>query len=183
MSKAHPGRLGRRGARDTGQGPRGRGQARIDPTKPATKAKAAERKGLVVKPNVDRLDYEERRGALAPTGAPPRLPASLRPEIALKDHQLSGVAWLQHLSLSPVACRGALLADDMGLGKTIQLLTFIAAAIEEQPSIDPFLIVAPVSLLENWKEEIAKFFAPGAMRVLTLYGPSLAEARLAKAVA
>ena len=153
----------------------------FDPAKPATKAKAAERKGLVVKPNVDTLDYEERRGALAPTGEPPRLPKSLRPEIALKDHQLSGVAWLQHLwSLSPVACRGALLADDMGLGKTIQLLAFIAAAIEEKPGIDPFLIVAPVSLLENWKEEIEKFFTPGAMRVLTLYGPSLAEKRVPK---
>lgn len=153
----------------------------FDPNKPPTKAKASARKGLVVKPNVDTLDYEERRGALTPTGAPPKLPASLRLEIELKDHQLSGVAWLQHLwSLSPTACRGALLADDMGLGKTIQLLTFIAAAIEEQPGIDPFLIVAPVSLLENWKEEIAKFFAPGAMRVLTLYGPSLAEKRVSK---
>lgn len=153
----------------------------FDPSKSVTKAKALARKGLVVRANVHTLDYEERRGALAPTGAPPKLPASLRPEIALKDHQLSGVAWLQHLwKLSPTACRGALLADDMGLGKTIQLLTFIAAAIEEQPLIDPFLIVAPVSLLENWKEEIAKFFAPGAMRVLTLYGPSLAEKRVPK---
>lgn len=151
----------------------------FDPKKPATKA--AERRGLVVKPNLDTLDYEERRGALIPTGAPPRLPSSLLPEVELKEHQLSGVAWLQHLwSLSPAACRGALLADDMGLGKTIQLLTFIAAAIEEQPNIDPFLIVAPVSLLENWKEEIVKFFAPGAMRVLTLYGPSLAEKRVPK---
>ncbi len=153
----------------------------FDPANPATKVKVAERKGLVVKPNVNVLDYEERRGALAPPGAPPRLPASLLPEIALKDHQLSGVAWLQHLwSLSPVACRGALLADDMGLGKTIQLLTFIAAAIEELPNIDPFLIVAPVSLLENWKDEVSKFFAPGAMRLLTLYGPSLAEKRVPK---
>ncbi|WP_265645445.1 DEAD/DEAH box helicase [Verminephrobacter aporrectodeae] len=154
----------------------------FDPKKPATKTKAIERKGLVVKPNVNQLDYEEeRRGALTPTGAPPRLPTSLLPNIALKDHQLSGVAWLQHLwNLSPMACRGALLADDMGLGKTIQLLTFIAAAIEEQPNIDPFLVVAPVSLLENWKEEVAKFFAPGAMRVLTLYGPALAEKRVPK---
>lgn len=157
------------------------GKREFDPKKPSTKAKAVERKGLVVKPNVDTLDYEERRGALAPTGAPPKLPAALRPEIALKDHQLSGVAWLQHLwSLSPTACRGALLADDMGLGKTIQLLTFIASAIEDTPDIDPFLIVAPVSLLENWKEEIAKFFAAGAMRVLTLYGPDLAEKRVPK---
>lgn len=153
----------------------------FDPTRPATQAKASERKGLVVKPNVDTLDYEERRGALAPPGIPPKLPASLRSEIALKDHQLGGVAWLQHLwSLSPTACRGALLADDMGLGKTIQLLTFIASAIEEKPDIDPFLIVAPVSLLENWKEEIDKFFSPGAMRVLTLYGPALAAKRVPK---
>lgn len=148
----------------------------FDPNKPAPHVKASERRGLVVKPNVDTLDYVERRGTLAPPGNPPKLPASLRTEITLKDHQLSGVSWLQHLwSLSPTACRGALLADDMGLGKTIQLLTFIATAIEEKPDIDPFLIVAPVSLLENWKEEIAKFFAPDAMRVLTLYGPTLAE--------
>ena len=156
-------------------------KGQFDPKSSGPKVAAAERKGLVVKPNVDTLDYEERRGSLAPTGAPPRLPASLLPKIALKEHQLTGVAWLQHLwGLSPVACRGALLADDMGLGKTVQLLTFIAAAIEEKPSIDPFLVVAPVSLLENWIEEIAKFFTPGAMRVLTLYGPSLAEKRVPK---
>lgn len=153
----------------------------FDPSKLATKNKASERRGLVVKPNVDTLDYEEHRGALASTGALPKLPATLRPEIALKEHQLTGVAWLQHLwRFSPTACRGALLADDMGLGKTIQLLTFIASAIEEKPDIDPFLIVAPVSLLENWKEEITKFFVPGAMSVLTLYGPSLAEKRVPK---
>src|SRR5205085_4409591 len=96
-----------------------------------------------------------------------------------KDHQLDGVAWLQHLwSLSPTACRGALLADDMGLGKTIQLLTFIAQCLEQDPSIDPFLIVAPVSLLENWKEEIDKFFEPGSLPVLTLYGPALRQKRM-----
>ena len=94
-----------------------------------------------------------------------------RTDVSLKDHQLTGVAWLQHLwGLSPTACRGALLADDMGLGKTIQLLTFIAHCLEQDPGIDPFLIVAPVSLLENWKEEIDKFFEPGTLPVLTLFG-------------
>lgn len=152
----------------------------FDPKKTGSKGQPIERKGLVLKPNVERLDYAERRGVLAPSGAPPRLPATLLPGIALKQHQLSGLAWLQHLwRFSPVDCRGALLADDMGLGKTVQLLAFIAAAIEEQPGgIDPFLIVAPVALLENWKEEIAKFFAPGAMRVLTLYGSALAAKRV-----
>ena len=153
----------------------------FDPHKAKSKNRISERKGLVVKPNVDTLDYEERRGALAPTGKPPKLPASLKPTTTLLEHQLSGVEWLQHLwHQSPHNCRGALLADDMGLGKTIQLLTFIAQAIEAQPDRDPFLIVAPVSLLENWKEEINKFFAPGAMRVLTLYGPTLAQKRVPK---
>ncbi|RUQ40667.1 MAG: DEAD/DEAH box helicase [Candidatus Competibacteraceae bacterium] len=139
-----------------------------------------ERKGLVVKPNIDTLDYEERRGRLAmPEGLAPTLPSSLKRGIQLKDHQKTGVAWLQHLwSKSPGDCRGALLADDMGLGKTIQLLAFMAAAIEGNPHIDPFLVVAPVSLLENWKEEIGKFLEPCAVPVLTLYGSELAQQRL-----
>jgi len=139
-----------------------------------------ERRGLVVKPNIDTLDYEERRGRLAmPEGLVPVLPSSLKREIELKEYQKVGVAWLQHLwGKSPVDCRGALLADDMGLGKTIQLLAFMVAAIEKNPKTDPFLVVAPVSLLENWKEEIGKFFESGALPLLTLYGPDLAQKRL-----
>ena len=153
----------------------------FDPKKSKEKRKAIERKGLIVKPNVDSVDYEERRGALAQTIDPPVLPSTLLSEIEVKDHQLEGVAWLQHLwKHSPTACRGALLADDMGLGKTIQLLTFMASAIEFEPDLEPFLVVAPVSLLENWKEEIVKFFKPGAMKVLTLYGADLASKRVPK---
>ena len=161
------------------QGDLGRGS--FDPKQPLSVSPVSERKGLVVKPNVNTLDYEELRGTLIASGEPPRLPSSLLPTVSLKDHQLVGIGWLQHLwRMSPMACRGALLADDMGLGKTVQLLTFIAAAIEYEPNINPFLIVAPVSLLENWKEEISKFFAPGAMTVLTLYGPALAAKRVPK---
>lgn len=153
----------------------------FDPKKTLTKRRAIERRGLIVKPNVDSLDYEERRGALAETIEPPVLPSTLLSEIQLKEHQLHGVAWLQHLwRHSPAACRGALLADDMGLGKTIQLLTFMAVAIECDPGIAPFLVVAPVSLLENWKEEIVKFFKPSAMKVLTLYGADLASKRVSR---
>lgn len=145
-------------ARDVGKGT-------FDPARTKTKGQTKERKGLVVKPNVDTLDYEERRGALAlPPGSLPSLPSSLRAEISLKDHQNDGVAWLQHLWLkSPDECRGAVLADDMGLGKTIQLLAFMAKVLEENPQAEPFLIVAPVSLLENWKEEIGKFFVENAL--------------------
>lgn len=154
----------------------------FDPGKPKAGKSIQERKGLVVKPNVEKLDYEERRGALAaPADGRPALPRSLKAGMTLKDHQMEGVAWLQFLwSKSPAECRGALLADDMGLGKTIQLLAFMAAAVEADPKCDPFLVVAPVSLLENWKEEIEKFFEKGSLPVLTLYGPTLAAVRLSK---
>lgn len=140
------------------------------------------RTGLILKPNIVQVDYEERRGVLAmPTCRQAKLPRSLKNGITLKDHQFSGVAWLQHLwNLSPHECRGALLADDMGLGKTLQLLTFIAAYLEESPAADPFLIVAPVSLLENWQEEMEKFFKPGTFPLLTLYGSELTQLRAPK---
>ncbi len=152
----------------------------FDPEQAKARGQAKTRKGLVIKPNVDTLDYEERRGALAlPSDQTFKLPTSLRPEILLKDHQHEGVKWLRHLwSKSPKNCRGALLADDMGLGKTIQLLTFLAILIEHEPNIDPFLVIAPVSLLENWKEEIDKFFKPGTFPMLTLYGNDLTRKRL-----
>ena len=158
------------------------GKGTFDPGKVRAGGPAAERKGLVVKPNVDLLDYSERRGLLdVPEGFDPPLPRSLKPEIALKDHQREGVRWLLNLwRLSPEDCRGGVLADDMGLGKTIQLLTFIASAIEEDPSVAPFLVVAPVSLLENWREEIGKFFKEGSFPLLTLYGPDLAGKRVPK---
>ena len=67
----------------------------------------------------------------------------------------------------------------MGLGKTFQLLTLMAWAIERDPGVEPMLVVAPVSLLENWKEEAAKFFRPGALLILTAYGDELAKLRVA----
>lgn len=153
----------------------------FDPGRGTAGRKPIERKGLVVKPNVDGLDYEECRGELSADKALPVLPSSLRPGIELKDHQREGLAWLQKMwRHSPSACRGALLADDMGLGKTIQLLAFMAWLIETEPDIDPFLVIAPVSLLDNWKAEIKKFFRDGTMDVLTLYGSSLAVKRAPK---
>lgn len=156
--------------------------ATFDPAKAKEKGRAKERKGLVVKPNVETLDYEERRGSLAPPkGEFPLPPRSLRKGMSLKEHQCEGLAWLLHLwSKSPVECRGALLADDMGLGKTLQLLAFMACAVERNPDTPPFLVVAPVSLLENWAEEISRFFEPGTFSVLTLYGEALASKRLPK---
>jgi hypothetical protein len=139
---------------------------------------------LIIKRNLDDLDYTEVRAAqlILPEGARPKIPKSLRPEIELKPHQCVGLAWLQHLwALSPHQCRGTLLADDMGLGKTLQLLAFMASAFEADPSTPPALVVAPVALLENWRNELDRFFEPGSMPLLLLYGDRLKSLRADKA--
>jgi SNF2 family DNA or RNA helicase len=79
--------------------------------------------------------------------SPSTLQASLRP------YQQKGFEWL--VLLSKIGA-GACLADDMGLGKTLQTLAFLAHVHVEKPSAK-FLIVAPLSLVFNWKQEIEKF--------------------------
>lgn len=139
---------------------------------------------LKLKSNIDQVDYAEARSdrLRLPSGQSPDIPGSLRPEVELREHQRDGVAWIQHLwRHSPADCRGALLADDMGLGKTIQLLTFIASCLEKDPALDPILVVAPVALLENWRDEIEKFFTKDSLPVLLLSGKDLSSRRVSKA--
>lgn len=138
-------------------------------------------KQLVLRANIQAMEYEElRRDALASVPAEPRVPKAIRPEYPLMKHQRDGLAWMQHLySLqTDYQVRGAVLADDMGLGKTFQLLALMAYLLERDPNIDPMLIVAPVSLLENWAEESTKFFVAGALPLLTAYGDALAPLRV-----
>lgn len=68
----------------------------------------------------------------------------------LRDYQRRGVAWLKFLTDNGF---GALLADDMGLGKTIQTIAWLLACREARPA----LIVAPLTLLANWRHEFAMF--------------------------
>jgi hypothetical protein len=145
----------------------------------------ATRKNLILRANIQALDYEERRReALQAVPSEPSIPRSLRPDAALKSHQRSGLAWMQHLfeSQGEHLVRGAVLADDMGLGKTLQLLALMAWLVERNPDVDPMLVVAPVSLLENWTEETEKFFRPGALPILTAYGDSLLPLRVPRAL-
>jgi hypothetical protein len=148
--------------------------------KPPKQERRGKRPTLILKSNIDQIDYrEERLAALTAPAAPARLPSRLRAGVQLKHHQLLGLGWMQHLlSLAPTQCRGALLADDMGLGKTLQILSLIARAREEDPTMPPALVVAPLSLLENWREEAEKFLEQGALRILTAYGEGLADLRV-----
>ena len=141
------------------------------------------RQGMLIETNIETVGYAEGQGSAHLTFDKSRatglaLPATLQAD--LKAHQRVGIAWLQHLwRNSPATFSGCVMADDMGLGKTLQLLAFIVWYLE-QPNPMPVLIVAPVSLLENWQNEIKKFFVPGCVRVLTLYGKSLAEKKVAQ---
>lgn len=142
---------------------------------------AVAKKTLVLRPNIEGVDYEEqRREILRSVPSVARTPDSLRPECVPYPHQVSGLAWLQHLveSSELLQVRGAVFADDMGLGKTLQLLMLFASMVERDPELDPILVVAPVSLLENWQDELEKFFKPNVLPLLMAYGDSLINLRV-----
>jgi hypothetical protein len=145
---------------------------------------SSDRTVLLVAGNIDEVDHGRSRVDTIRLGlaANADLPLALLPSTTLREHQLKGVGWLQHLyALSPELTSGCVLADDMGLGKTLQLLTFIAWCIENEPEGLPILIVAPVSLLDNWEREMKQFLQPKiGSEALKLYGRSLLEARTHK---
>ncbi|KAF5910909.1 hypothetical protein HPG69_000873, partial [Diceros bicornis minor] len=77
--------------------------------------------------------------------------------IHLRSYQVEGVNWLAQR----FHCQnGCILGDEMGLGKTCQtiaLFIYLAGRLNDE---GPFLILCPLSVLSNWKEEMERF-APG----------------------
>jgi SNF2 family DNA or RNA helicase len=71
---------------------------------------------------------------------------------SLYEYQRVGYLWMKHML---EASRGCILGDEMGLGKTLQVITLFQN-LKLDKNI-PLLVVAPVSLLENWKRECEKF--------------------------
>jgi superfamily II DNA or RNA helicase len=64
--------------------------------------------------------------------------------------QQEGLNWLMFQYANGFA---ALLADEMGLGKTVQTIAFLSVVLKDKDA----LIVAPLTLLSQWKKEIEKF--------------------------
>jgi len=85
-----------------------------------------------------------------PVALPKGITATLRP------YQNDGLNWLVFLHENQL---GGCLADDMGLGKTLQTITFLQYLKNEYPDSQykTSLIVAPTSLMFNWKAELEKF--------------------------
>lgn len=78
----------------------------------------------------------------------PAVPATL--QATLRPYQEEGVEWALRLAHAGL---GACLADDMGLGKTLQALAVLLARAAGGPA----LVVAPTSLLGNWRAEAGRF--------------------------
>ncbi len=84
----------------------------------------------------------------------------------LRSYQQEGVNWLRFLERRGFC---GILADEMGLGKTLQTLAWIQLGrADASHGGKPALIICPTSLVENWREEAAKFTPD--LKVLTLHG-------------
>ncbi|MDR2174705.1 MAG: DEAD/DEAH box helicase [Synergistaceae bacterium] len=142
----------------------------------AEKAQKAEKNsilGVIIDENIEEVEYkvdlplESGEALRCRFEAPPHLDSACE----LLPHQKEGIAWMQKLARINSNTLGFLLADDMGLGKTLQALAFLEWHHKNVNQNDaPYLIVAPVALLENWEMEYKRFFPTGSFFVIRAYG-------------
>ena len=91
------------------------------------------------------------------------VPATLQAQ--LRPYQQQGLNWLQFLREYQF---GGILADDMGLGKTVQTISHLLVEKHSGRMTTPCLIIAPTSLMSNWRRETERF-AP-ELKILILQG-------------
>jgi len=72
----------------------------------------------------------------------------------LYPYQSGGAKWLDFMVRQKC---GSILGDEMGLGKTLQIIATMGLLKERNKNVH-FLVICPVSLLENWRREISKFY-------------------------
>ncbi|CAI5470907.1 unnamed protein product [Closterium sp. Yama58-4] len=84
----------------------------------------------------------------------------------LKDHQVEGVRFMWQNCIHSMALVqsgdpgfGCILAHSMGLGKTLQVISFVHTVLNQfhAHGLRTVLIVAPVNVLHNWKEEFRRW--------------------------
>lgn len=77
-----------------------------------------------------------------------KVPAKL--QATLRDYQSDGFQWIVRLNSWGA---GACLADDMGLGKTVQTIAYLLFMAKKGAA----LVVAPASVVPNWRKELQRF--------------------------
>ncbi|XP_051227597.1 uncharacterized protein [Lolium perenne] len=68
----------------------------------------------------------------------------------LYGYQLQGLQWIFQ---NFITRRSVILADEMGLGKTVQVVCFLRQIIKGTFTTSPSLVIAPKSILLQWKKE------------------------------
>ena len=136
---------------------------------------------LIIRENLEDLDYTA--PIAARPGTPGEAPVGMQAGFSLLDHQKDGIKWLQQSWI--LGHKGVVLADDMGLGKTLQAMLFMTwiRGMMKARALDPrpMLVVAPVVLLENWKEEIARFIHDDVFgEIISLHGKELSQMKNSK---
>ncbi|MBT1248689.1 DEAD/DEAH box helicase [Thermosipho sp. 1244] len=107
---------------------------------------------IVIKENIDELEYSK---VYSETREKLDRKLNLKYFVGkLKAFQETGVKKIINAYLE--GFKGFLLADDMGLGKTAQSIAFMTWLYENK-NLFPVLIVSPVTLKENWRNEIKRF--------------------------
>ena len=73
-------------------------------------------------------------------------------QATLYPYQETGFKWLKYVTSEDCGC---VLGDEMGLGKTLQVISVLVDRKGKKDA--PSLVVAPLSLLENWRREVNRF--------------------------
>ncbi|GIQ85586.1 hypothetical protein KIPB_007278, partial [Kipferlia bialata] len=97
--------------------------------------------------------------------------------LTLKPYQLEGLKWMASLYQSGL---NGILADEMGLGKTIQTIALFSYLYEVKRIPGPFLVVCPLSVLDNWREEFFRWCPTLTVNAYT--GPAKRRKMLAKMI-
>lgn len=87
-------------------------------------------------------------------------------DTVMRPYQKEGFRWLKTLCHNGF---GGILADDMGLGKTVQVIAFLLSEIREAGENDNrrTLVVAPASLVYNWRSELQRFAPELSVKIIT----------------